>query len=374
MLDRSNRSLPWMVAVVIAVAIVGLVGVSAATTEQDESFVRTPQTCHEADDPVEWLRLATAGLSQPLTVTFANEKGAPEGVRPTATEASGGPGGPGAIRAPDDSFPGAPQAATASGMKDCTEGLTLATVGRLEAVPAGVTDEEIPQEAEELAFVDLASGAPQRTELTLEAGEEEIEEYDPWEPFNEATFSFNRKLDQLVIKPVAKAWDKILPDRVKQSLENAIDNLAMPRRFVNKLFQLRFKGAGLELTRFLLNTTVGIAGFFDVAKAVGIEKKDADTGQTFAVYGAGPGPYLVLPFLPPLTVRDGVGFAVDSALDPFNYVIFPFAALTAIPLGKRLNDRAFNLELFETVEETTVDLYTAVRNAYLQRRHKLIRE
>ncbi|MFQ5898684.1 MAG: VacJ family lipoprotein [Candidatus Methylomirabilia bacterium] len=221
---------------------------------------------------------------------------------------------------------------------------------------------------------DSAEGARERTPRSSRIGEDEMEEYDPWEPFNEAMFSFNRKLDRFLLKPAARVWDKAVPDPVERGLDNAFDNLSMPRRLVNNLLQLKVKGAGQELARFLLNTTVGIAGFFDVAKELGIEQSNEDTGQTFAVYGAGPGPYLVLPFLPPLTVRDGIGFAADAALDPFNYVIFPIGALTGIGAGERLNDRALNLELFETVEESALDLYSGVRNAYLQRRQKAIEE
>jgi len=127
------------------------------------------------------------------------------------------------------------------------------------------------------------------------------------------------------------------------------------------------------LARFLLNTTIGIAGFFDVAKELGTEKKEADTGQTLGVYGTGPGPYLILPFLPPLTVRDGIGSVFDVALDPLNYVL-PFAAIAGMKGGNVVNERSLNLELFENVEETVLDLYSAVRNAYLQRRHKAIRD
>ena len=99
----------------------------------------------------------------------------------------------------------------------------------------------------------------------------------------------------------AQVWAKTFPQQVRQSLANAFYNLAMPKRFVNKFLQLRLPAAGIELTRFVLNTTVGVAGLFDVASRVGLEKSDADSGQTFAVYGAKPGPYLVLPLLPPLT-------------------------------------------------------------------------
>ncbi|MBI4610032.1 MAG: VacJ family lipoprotein [Candidatus Rokubacteria bacterium] len=239
----------------------------------------------------------------------------------------------------------------------------------------GDTDGVTALEAAQLAGLESRSGARARAPVSAEIVEDGfIEEYDPWEPFNETMFSFNRELDRVVLKPVAKGWDKVLPDPLQLSLGRAFDNLGMPRRLVNNLFQVKITGAGRELARFVLNSTIGIAGLFDVAKGLGIEESDEDTGQTLGVYGVGPGPYLVLPLLPPLTVRDGIGFAADAALDPFNYVVFPGAALTSIGVGKRVNDRALNLELFETVEETSLDLYSAARNAYLQRRQKAIEE
>ena len=164
-----------------------------------------------------------------------------------------------------------------------------------------------------------------------------------------------------------------MPDLVQRGLSNAFDNLGMPRRVVNNLLQLKFKRAGYELTRFLLNTTIGVAGLFDIGTEAGIERYDEDTGQTLGVYGVGPGPYLILPILTPLTGRDGVGFVVDAALDPLNYVL-PFAATAGKVAGNTVNDRSINLELFQSVEENTLDLYSAVRNAYLQRRQRAIRE
>lgn len=221
---------------------------------------------------------------------------------------------------------------------------------------------------------DPAALAPpaEANERALNLELEVIAEHDPWEPFNETMFSFNLKLDRYALKPVAKGWDAVVPDPVQRSLKNAFDNLAFPRRLVNNLLQLKLGGAGREVGRFLLNTTVGVAGLFDVAKALGVEASDADTGQTLGIYGVGPGPYLVLPFLPPLTTRDGIGFAVDAALDPFSYVIFPVAALAGIGVGKRVDERALNLELYEGVEASTIDLYSAVRNAYLQKRQRAI--
>jgi len=211
-------------------------------------------------------------------------------------------------------------------------------------------------------------------EMTLRREKEGIEEHDPWEPYNEAMFGFNHKVfDRYLLKPVATAWDTVVPDPFQRSLKNAFENLAMPRRLVNSLLQLKFKGAGYEVIRFVLNSTIGVAGLFDIATEGGIPKSDEDTGQTLGVYGVGPGPYLILPILPPLTVRDGFGYAVDAALDPLNYVI-PFAATAGKTAGNTVNDRSLNLEFFESVEENTVDLYSAVRNAYLQRRQNAIQK
>jgi phospholipid-binding lipoprotein MlaA len=199
-------------------------------------------------------------------------------------------------------------------------------------------------------------------------------DYDPWERFNEKTFWFNYDvLDRHALKPVAIVWAKI-PDPMRQGLANAFHNLAMPKRLVNEVFQARFQEAGSEVGRFLLNTTVGVAGFVDIATRVGLEKSDADTGQTLGVYGAGPGPYLVVPLLPPLTVRDGIGYAVDSLLDPLSWFVTPFVADFGRAAGKTINARAANLKLYQDVEDTSLDLYAAVRNGYLQRRQKSIEE
>lgn len=200
---------------------------------------------------------------------------------------------------------------------------------------------------------------------------EQVEEYDPWEPYNETMFSFNHDyVDRYVLKPVATAWD-YLPDPVQESLGNVFDNVGMPRRVVNNLLQAKFKGAGNELTRFGINTTVGVIGLFDVAKKWGFEKNDADSGQTLGKWGVGPGPYLILPLLPPLTTRDAFGAAADVAMDPINYFV-PLAASFGRRGGETVNIRSQNLELYESVEEATVDLYSAVRNAYLQRRQQVI--
>jgi len=200
-------------------------------------------------------------------------------------------------------------------------------------------------------------------------------EDDPFESFNEKMFWFNREvLDRYVLKPIATGWDFLLPDPVQRGVHNFFDNLAVVRRVVNNSLQLKFNGAGTELARFTINSTVGVVGFFDVAKdAFGIEQKDEDTGQTFGVWGAGPGPYLVLPFLPPLTIRDGIGYAFDVAMTPYTYFI-PWWASVAGTATSTVNERSLNLDRFERVAESTVDLYGAVRNGYLQRRAAAIKQ
>jgi phospholipid-binding lipoprotein MlaA len=252
----------------------------------------------------------------------------------------------------------------------------LPSAASFESFRAGVVDENIPPEA--IRLVAWQHGAS-LTELTQASTpdekefEEEFVEYDPWEGFNRRMFAFNQKVDRYVLKPVAQVWNFVVPDLVQQSLSNAFDNIAMPRRVINNLLQLKIEGAGWELARFFANISMGVGGFFDVATELGFPRRDEDTGQTLGYYGAGPGPYLVLPFLPPLTVRDGIGFAADGAMQPLSYVA-PFEALVGMRGGQVVNDRSLNLETFEEFERQTFDLYSAVRNAYLQRRQRLIQE
>ena len=217
---------------------------------------------------------------------------------------------------------------------------------------------------------DVAPGGP------TDVAAAPAEDYDPWQSFNERTFAFNfRVLDRYVMKPLGRAWDRVLPDRVQRSLNNAFENLEMPRRLVNHLFQARPRAAGEEVGRFLVNSTVGVAGLIDVAGRIGIHASDADTGQTLGVWGIGQGPYLALPFLPPLTVRDGIGRGVDGILDPVGYLVpVPLAVSLSVTAARRVNERSLQPAVFENVEETVIDLYSSVRNAYLQRRRSVVLE
>ena len=224
------------------------------------------------------------------------------------------------------------------------------------------------------AYPAVAIAALDAAPMAAAAPGEDFDE-DPWEGFNEKMFWFNREvLDRFVLKPAATGWDFIFPDPVQRGVHNFFDNLAVVRRVVNNTLQLKLTGAATELARFTINSTIGVVGFFDVAKdAFGIEQRDEDTGQTFGVWGMGPGPYLVLPLLPPLTVRDGVGYALDVAMTPYTYFI-PWWGNLAGTATNTVNERSLNLDRFERVAESTVDLYGAVRNAYLQRRAAAIKQ
>jgi phospholipid-binding lipoprotein MlaA len=207
------------------------------------------------------------------------------------------------------------------------------------------------------------------------AAEESEAEQDPWEGFNEPMFRFNRQVDRYVVKPVATGWDFVLPDVVQRSLHNAFDNFRVVPRFVNNLLQLKWHGAGREAARFTINSSIGLAGLIDVAKdGFGVQQSDEDFGQTLGVWGARSGPYLILPLVPsPLTIRDGVGKIFDTLIDPATWFL-PFAASAGIFVTDGINERSLNLDRFQRVEESVVDLYSAVRNAYLQRRAAAIRE
>lgn len=203
----------------------------------------------------------------------------------------------------------------------------------------------------------------------------EVEQYDPWEPFNEKMFEFNYRLDRYVLKPVANVYRHIMPEPFQILIANGFSNIRWVPRFVNNILQGKFEGAGREMGRFLINSTAGIGGLFDPAKDYwGIQPSKEDFGQTLGVWGSGPGPYLVLPLLPPMTVRDGIGMGVDGFMDPLSYFIPFIWDRLGMRIGDTINDRALNYELFQGVEETTLDLYSSVRHFYLQRREQQIRE
>ncbi len=199
--------------------------------------------------------------------------------------------------------------------------------------------------------------------------------HDPWEPFNTTTFRLSYNFDRYALKPAARVYSAVVAPDVQDSLANAFNNLGFASRFLNNVFQGKFDRAGTEMQRFLLNSVLGVGGLFDVAKYMfDIEAPPVeDAGQTLATYGMASGPFMVLPLLPPMTVRHAVGYAGDIFMNPVNYFI-PFVPNLGLNAGDRVNSRAINLETFEGLEESTIDLYGAVRSGYLDRRAKAIAE
>jgi phospholipid-binding lipoprotein MlaA len=263
---------------------------------------------------------------------------------------------------------------------------TVATARRVDSAPP------IPLSVATAEILEVDGAAEEPTTLIVEPQDtwsaqardadsrdpdsgEDAAEYDPWEPFNEKMFEVNRRLDRYVLKPVAKAYNFITPDELQIMISNGFDNISFPPRFVNSMLQGKFKGASREIARFLINSTAGVGGLFDPAKDVfGLVKSREDFGQTLGFYGVGPGPFLIVPLMEPMTVRDGVGKFVDAAMDPLAYYLPFFWDRLGMKIGDTINERALNLDLFQGFEESVIDLYSAVRHGYLQRREKLIRE
>jgi len=202
----------------------------------------------------------------------------------------------------------------------------------------------------------------------------DVEDYDPWEKFNAKAFEFNRRMDKYALKPVAMGWKTVVPQPAGIMIANAFDNITVVPRVINNLLQGKWDGAGREVTRFLINSTAGVGGLHDPAKDVlHITKSPADFGQTLGKWGIGPGPYLVLPFTEPLTVRDGIGKVIDRTIDPLTYLVPVIPALSLV-VGNRVNERALNDELFAAFDADVIDAYSAVRNGYLRLRERRVNE
>jgi len=204
---------------------------------------------------------------------------------------------------------------------------------------------------------------------------EEVSVPDPLEPANRIMGTFNDRLYFWVLKPVAIVYRTFLPPGVRQGIANAFDNIRTPIRFFNNIFQGKFEYAVQELERFVINSTLGIGGFFDIAnRHFGLSKKDEDFGQTLAVYNVKSGPYLVWPFLGPSTARDSVGIVVDFFLDPLNYIIPDFIIKAEVKAGEVTNYTSMRIGEYEDLKESALDPYIAIRDAYIQNRQKKILE
>ncbi len=209
-------------------------------------------------------------------------------------------------------------------------------------------------------------------EWTGEAGTSDLS--DPFEPVNRVFYHFNDKLYFWGIKPVCKVYNKVLPEPARRGLKNFFSNVYTPVRAANCLLQGKFAGFWKEIARFIINTTSGYLGFRDAAfHNYKVEKSTEDFGQTLAVYGLGNGPYLVIPFIGPTTVRDGVGMAADGYMNPPNYFL-SFWEIVGKSAGEKVNEVSLRLGEYESFKETAIDPYVSIRQAYYQYRQKQIKK
>jgi phospholipid-binding lipoprotein MlaA len=194
---------------------------------------------------------------------------------------------------------------------------------------------------------------------------------DPIEGFNRAMFAFNDGLDTVVIKPVAKGYDAVLPSPVKTGVSNFFGNIADLFVGVNNVLQGKVSEGASDFGRVAVNTTIGLLGVLDVATEMGLEKHNEDFGQTFGSWGVGDGAYVVLPIFGPRTARDTVGLVLDMKADPMGDLdhVPTKNTLTVLRL---IDGRAGFLPADKVIEEASLDKYSYIRGAYLQRRRNLI--
>jgi phospholipid-binding lipoprotein MlaA len=195
---------------------------------------------------------------------------------------------------------------------------------------------------------------------------------DPWERFNRSVFKFNDGLDRAIAKPVAKGYVKVVPRVIRTGISNAYSNLDTVPTIINDALQGKFRQAGHDSARFLLNSTLGLGGLFDPASAAGLEYNEEDLGQTLGKWGVESGPYLMLPILGPSSARDAFSRAADTFLEPVWY-LEDDSTRYLIRLGDLLDQRASLLELDAQLERS-YDKYAFVRNAWLQRREYQVKD
>ncbi len=200
---------------------------------------------------------------------------------------------------------------------------------------------------------------------------------DEWEGWNRSVHGFNDSLDKAVLKPVAKGYREWVPELVDQGVSNFFGNITDIGVTINDFLQLKMLQGGMDLSRFLVNTTAGVGGLFDVAAKIDLPKHNEDFGQTLGFWGVPSGNYLVLPLVGPSSPRDAVGLLGDALMNPLTYISFGGgAAISAATTGAKAlevtDTRADLLTSEKIVDEASVDRYDFIKNAYLQNREYLV--
>lgn len=252
----------------------------------------------------------------------------------------------------------------------------LVLTGALPATLAGTAaaaDGDKFERPQTVATAPVPAQAPGAADEDFAEWEQETaaEVSDPLESVNRGVFWFNEQADRFVIKPVAKGYDWLLPRPVKRGVSNVFDNLFTPVVAVSDLLQGNFQESAEDVGRFVVNSTVGVVGIFDVATGWGLEKRREDIGQAFGAWGIGSGPYLVLPILGPSSVRDGVGLVGNYFLSPQNYIEDDGVRWGVIALGG-IDTRYRLLDASTVLEQAALDRYAFVRSSYTQHRQNLV--
>ena len=232
---------------------------------------------------------------------------------------------------------------------------------------------------QETSSSEEAQSNPEEKDDVLDEFESEFEEkalavVDPLSFWNRAMYHFNDKLYFWFLKPVAKGYKVVIPGVVRTGVRNFFGNIFTPIRLTSCILQGKLKAGGTELTRFVVNTTVGILGFGDPAqKYLNLDIIDEDLGQTLGTYGIGNGFYLVWPVFGPSTLRDSVGMIGDGFLNPITYVK-PGKASVAIWSYDKINETSLHIGDYEAIKEAAVEPYEAFRDAYIQYRNNKVKQ
>jgi len=198
---------------------------------------------------------------------------------------------------------------------------------------------------------------------------------DPLESSNRLAFQFNDKLYFWVMKPLAKGYNAVVPLEGRVPIRNAFQNIRMPIRAVSAFLQGKMRVAGIELARFGINSTMGLAGLYDVAKSeFNIKGQEQDLGLTLGYYGIAEGPYLILPFLGPSCLRDAIGMTGGLFLNPLNYIGPPIELVVGVQAYEYINNASLVAGEYESLKESAIEPYIALRNAYLQYRRNQIKK
>jgi phospholipid-binding lipoprotein MlaA len=215
-----------------------------------------------------------------------------------------------------------------------------------------------------------AQGSAEAPQPAASESRERERNVDPFESINRFNFAVHRVGDRLVLRPIARTYRAVTPQPIRNGIGNFFRNLGMPIVIVNNVLQGKFSAAVDDTGRFLVNSTLGLAGVIDVASRAGLERHNEDFGQTLGSWGVTPGPYVFIPFIGPTTFRDGIGTAVDGLM--FLLVYYPDSSVrdkAAVLLA--VNERAGLLSVDGNID-SAVDPYLFVRDAYLQRRRFLV--